>query len=200
VGWRIYDYSYEETSRGSPDNGDTYFGSIYRIEEDHEFFPGAFYARYSLDDHFGIGLSYDSLRAVTRDIANRGTPEEAPGDGDGTVEVTGLVLYGYGEYSFDLPLSVFAEIGVIPYSVSFDAREEWSRNGRNELSLDDSFGYFIAGGIACPIWKNLMAELFVRYTRVEVDGEWRLLGAVKDPDVNFDLSNTAYGAGLRYSF
>lgn len=200
IGWRVYDYDYDQTRKGTQGEDNTYFGSIFRIEKDHDAFPGKLLVRYRINDYFGVGITHDTLHAVTRDIANRGTPEEHPGTGDGTVELEGFVFYGYGRYAFENGIALFAELGIIQYDANFAALASWEREGRNKLNLDDTRGTSIAGGCEYSFNENLTAEIFIRQTDVDVDGEWLLLGSVEDPDVNFDLSNLAYGAGLRYSF
>lgn len=197
IGWRFRQYSFFEDQKGEPGGNNTYFGSIYKIEDDHSFFPGMPYVQYRFNPYVGAGLTYDTIVARTVDVGDRGKPTEHKSS-DGDIEMKGPALYVLGRYANDSKFTPFAELGMIFYGTSFNAEGDWGR--RNRLELEDDNGIFVAGGCDYRINNNFSVEVFLRRTSVKTRGTWYLNNRTMDDDVNFDLGNLAYGIGAKYSF
>lgn len=199
IGWRFRDYSFDQTTKGTPDGVGTFFGSIFRIEEDHDPLPGVLYVQYRPIPYLGVGVTYDTLNAKTRDVQFRGTPRESPGPGDGTVELDGPALYVTAQYPNESIFTPFVELGMIFHDASFNADPDWAARGnRLPLSADDAT--FFTLGLNVAINGRWSVECFYRTMDAKATGEYRIGDQLRKEDVSFDLSNSAYGVGGRYTF
>ena len=190
-------YSLTDTEKGEEFDG-SFLGSINRTTEDQEPAPVYFYLEYAITPYFGLGISYDQFKVQTLDS----------GGGDGTFELDGPILYGFGRFENGSAFTPFAEIGVAFYGNSFDAKDSWTfANGSetvvNRFEPDDPTGFVIAGGVDIDLIDNLKANLYLRYTAVDFDVDYIFTpNSETEPfrSGSFPGDHFSYGVGLSYTF
>ncbi|MFP4352143.1 MAG: hypothetical protein ACLFRP_03550 [Puniceicoccaceae bacterium] len=197
IGTRMLWYSLTDTESGKEFDG-SFIGSINRTTEDQDPAPVYLYAEYAISPYFGLGISYDQFKVVTLD----------GGGGDGSFELSGPILYGFGRLENGSAFTPFAEIGVAFYHVGFDAREEWafsrgSPTPVNRFEPDDAIGFAVAAGVDIEIIEHLSANIYLRYVGADFDVDYFLI-PLSDTDPleegNFPGDHFAYGIGLTYTF
>ncbi len=197
IGTRVLWYSLTDTEQGEEFDG-SFLGSINRTEEDQDLAPVYIYVEYAITPYFGIGISYDQFKVKTLDS----------GGGDGTFELDGPIIYGFGRFENGSAFTPFAEIGMAFYSNSFNARDEWtfsdgSSTVRNRFEPDDATGFVIAGGLDYEIVENLSANIYLRYTSVDFDVDYYFTpNSTTTPyrKGTFPGDHFSYGIGLKYTF
>ncbi|MBC2604037.1 outer membrane beta-barrel protein [Puniceicoccus vermicola] len=197
VGTRMLWYSLTDTESGDEFSG-SFIGSLNRTTEDQDPAPVYFYAEYALTPYFGFGLSYDQFKVVTLDS----------GGGDGTFDLSGPILYGFGRFENGSAFTPFAEVGVAFYSADFNAKDDWtfSDGGNtviNRFDADNSTGFVIAGGVDYQIIEHLSVNLYIRYVSVDIDVDYYFTPAsntTPSGSAKFPGDHIAYGFGIAYTF
>jgi len=196
VGTRVLWYSLTDTESGEEFDG-SFIGSLNRTTEDQDPAPVYFYAEYSITPYFGIGVSYDQFKVVTLDS----------GGGDGTFELDGPILYGFGRFENGSAFTPFLELGVAFYGIDFDAKPEWTfGNGnfvRNRFETEDSTGFVVGGGLDIEIIEHLSVNLYLRYVSVDIDVDYVFTPNPQTERITqgtFPGDHFAYGLGIAYTF
>ncbi len=197
VGTRMLWYSLTDTEQGEEFDG-SFLGSINRTTEDQDPAPVFFYLEYAVTPHFGFGVSYDRFKVVTLDN----------GGGDGTFDLDGPILYGFGRLVNGSIFTPFVELGVAFYGVDFDPLEEWTFSGGsptviNRFEPDNATGLVLAGGVDIQIIEHLSLNLYLRYVSVDFDVDYFFTPnstTVPSKTGTFPGDHFAYGFGLGYTF
>lgn len=197
IGTRMLWYSLTDTEQGEEFDG-SFIGSINRTTEDQDPAPFFVYVEYAISPYFGLGISYDQFKVVTLDSKG----------GDGTFELSGPILYGFGRLENGSAFTPFAELGVAFYSVDFDPRDEWTFFGGsptpvNRLETDNTTGFVVAGGVDIEIIEHLSANIYLRYVNVDFDVDNFFIPFSNTQPVSkgtFPGDHFAYGIGLKYTF
>ena len=198
LGTRVLWYSLTDTKKGEPFEG-SFLGSIYKTDEVQDNAPIYAYLNYAITKYFGVGISYDQFKIKTLDN----------GAGDGTFDINGPITYLFAQYPNDSFVTPFAEIGAAFYSVSFDARDEWTYGGgdgttvRRRFDPDNTVGFALGGGLDFEIYKGLTANLYVRYVSMDFDVNYYFSPystTTPQEKGNFVGDQVAYGLGIGYRF
>jgi opacity protein-like surface antigen len=156
-------------------------------------------------------LTFEQVRAVTWTRAEYDSAGNLT-DGnysDGTINLEGPLFYLFGKYPNTTPFTPYLELGVAYYSASWEANPAWRDSGganSHIFVLDDTTGWAIGTGCEIAIYKGLCADIYWRYTEVDVGVHYYLYG--KEQAINaekrwresFPMSNYAAGLGLKYVF
>ena len=177
----------------------SFYGSINQLDAQQNYLPLKIFVDYKFSPYCGVELMYDQLRAdaIT----------QIDGHSDGTINLIGPIASIIGRYPNATRLTPYAGLGVAYFFAKFDENPRWSeppgRNFRQTFELDNTAGWIVCGGCDVKISGPWSADLFLRYTEVDVSGIHWLNGQENNiggrhPD--FPLSNIAAGMGVRYSF
>ena len=193
IGTRINHIVLLDDKRGEPYNG-SFVGSVTQLREDQDYLPVRFYVQYKFWSYLGIGASYDKVGAEAGDWGLHG-----PGTGgaDGTVELSGPLLYLLGCYPNSTRFTPFCELGAALYSADFEGDAGWG--GGKEMVLEDKNGFYCALGCDCRLHDWWSINIYGRYVNVDVDGVYNLNGDYRE-DVLFTMSHLAFGIGAKYTF
>lgn len=217
-------YSYiqlKEDTKGDPDGDNNYFlGSINELEEAQStrLLP---YARYLFTPYFGVELSYDKMRMITRK-ANASSE-----DTDGSIKISGPALAVLGQYPNASRFTPYGEVGILFAKGGFDHADwwhngfpeygqaffdwqamgepPWPNNGyRRNISISDETATFLAGGCSVRLADHWSLDVQARYLMLDVDAHYTLSfhGTVRDDRgfYTFPLDSWTYQLGLKYTF
>ena len=199
VGTRYLHVELQDKTRGEPFNG-SFVGTITEITEDQDNAPDKAYVQYRLmRTPFWIGVSYDHVSARTMDDSD-GDGIADRGGGDGFVDMEGLIPYIQAAWDNKTRVTPFAQIGFAFYNADFKADSNWSDGGRRRMNLDDTTGVEFSGGLNLRLYKNISADVFARYMKVDDIGGDFILNGEKQSDIVFTMSYVAYGAGISCRF
>ena len=205
VGTRFTYFVLADRSRGANNH---FYGSIDKLDAVQNYWPLKLFVDYKVTPYWGFELTWDQIQAKT--ITKR------DGHTDGNINLDGPLLSAFGRYPNDTAFTPYAGAGVAYFFASFEEDYYWVHalnrqtgfynNGpdwNQNIAMDNTFGWFGYGGVSIALQERLSADLYVRYTHVEVDGtHYNLMGRdVTDAtSMTFPMSNTAFGLGVRYSF
>jgi len=200
VGTRYTQVKLQDKTRGTPGNG-SFFGTITEISEKQDGWPNKIYLQYRLfDSPVWFGLSYDHVTAHTMDDGNGdGIPDASGGDGD--EEIQGVIPYLQAAWDNSTRLTPYAQAGIAYYQAKF-LPNSWGENGMRWVNAKGNVtGIELAGGLNVRLYKNVSADLFAKYMKVDdITGDWYYAyGAHGGPFV-MTMSYVAYGAGLNWRF
>lgn len=180
----------------------SFYGSITELDAKQSYMPVKLFVDYKMTPYWGFDLTWDQFRAdtITR----------SDGHNDGTIELKGPIVSIFGRLPNESIVTPYAGFGFGYFLGNFDEEYRWQyaiqddgtyKNGAGwsqTMDLDNSFGWVVYAGAAIEIVDHWNADLFVRYTKVDVDGTHTTPGDVAD--VSFPMSNTTVGLGVRYVF
>ncbi len=192
LGTRITYYKLTDTQRGKSNDG-SFIGSITELEENQDYTPFKLYAQYKFLPFLGAGITYDRVRAVTRD----GPLEE---NTDGTVDASGPIFYLTACYTNESRFTPFAELGLAYYFVDFDVDPRWSQNGLRVMKVKDTTGLTLALGCDIEVIQHVAVNAYFRYAHVsEIDTDF-IRDGVKLRTGSFPISNYTFGLGVKFIF
>jgi len=180
------------TSEGS------FYGSINQLNVVQNYWPINPFIDYKCCPYGGFELAWDSLtaRTITR------------GDGhtDGDLSIMGAKLSAFVRYPNTTAFTPYAGAGFAYYRASFDEDSGWHMPpGRGEIQtmdFDHAHGLFGYGGLLWKFADHWAADLYVCYTKVDVNGiQWQgPNGTDFGGSPAFPMSNVEAGLGMRYCF
>lgn len=205
---------------------DSYRGSIIHLHVLQNESPlTALTLEWRFNPYVGVQLSWEQVRAETRTMQATETLNHS----DGEVSVFGPGLTLILRYPNQTRLTPFAGLGYTWLASNFEHnpawqngfggenRDEsyaawvaagspsWPNNGyRRTITLDDATGWMFSYGLDIRITDQLDATLSVQIMDVDgADLTQRLTyydRVVETRQGTFPMSNTSYGAGLRWTF
>ena len=197
IGTRMLWYTLTDTESGEEFNG-SFIGSLNQTTEEQDPAPFYIYLEYAITPYFGLGISYDQFKVKTLDS----------GGGDGTFDLSGPILYGFGRFENGSAYTPFAEIGVAFYGVDFNPRDEWTfsdggSNVINRFETENTTGFVLGGGLDIQIIEHLSANIYLRYVATDIDVDYYFTpNSNTNPTATatFPGDHFAYGIGLKYTF
>jgi hypothetical protein len=160
-------YQLEETRRSGEngyDNGNlsgNFLGSLWGLDAQQHYFPNP-YVEYRVVSRFGIGVTYDQLRAKTLDWANE---EQMTTAGDGDVEIRGVGVYVVARYTNKTRYAPHANAGYAWYKSHFYVSPGWATPGR-WFVVEDTDGWFVSAGCTVNVVKGFGIDASVRYSHI----------------------------------
>jgi len=192
LGTRITKYSLKETKRGEKNRG-SFIGSINELHEDQDYAPTKVYGQYKATKYLGVGISYDHVRAITKD----GPLEN---NTDGNVDAAGPIVYALACYPNKTILTPFAELGCVFYSADFEEDPGWSENGLRQMKVDDTTGLVLGLGCDVTVYRRFSINAYFRYVEAgEIDAKFYRAGDLLLTG-SFPISHYAYGLGAKFTF
>jgi len=199
LGIRFVHFGFTDAEEQMFDGGGTFIGgftegiSIDALEEKQDYMP-VFYARWWFHEYFGIELGWERLEGETDTYWD--------GHTDGNLFAYGPTLLLVGSYRMqDYPAQPYAGLGVAYLFADFDD-DPWDE-GIHNIKVDDTTAFLAEAGCTFDVYKNLKADLALRYMWAEVDSEFYLqYGEVKTNQRSwaFPIDNWAVQLGLLYAF
>ena len=205
VGTRIITFSLSDD--------DVSLGTINKLNYIQDHAPNKIFLNYLMNPYWGFELSYDKIEAETR---------TSDGKSDGDVEMSGPILSIFGRYPNDTGFVPYGGIGLAVFDGDFSEEAHWALGYPNpqayvdagspstplggrtrSISVDSYTGTVIYLGVVWEFWENWAADVLFRYMDMEADSTFTGKGRNNVENVisdTFDLSNTAYGLGIRYTF
>lgn len=174
----------------------TFLGSLSELDVDQDYAPVRLYLQYFFTEYLGVGISYDEIRADTRDALGS----------DGFVGIDGPLLYLVGRLPTEYYFTPFAELGIGLYRANYDENAVWKQRGdvnERAMEVDDPTAFYIALGVDHEITEQWSFNLYFRSVfNATVDAE-----AYYPRQRNrvfargeFPLDYYGFGVGLKYSF
>ena len=205
VGTRIITFSLSDD--------DASLGTINKLNEIQDHAPIKIFVNYLVNPCWGFELSSDKIEVETR-------TSDGKSDGDG--EMSGPILSVFGRYPNDTGFVPYGGIGLAVFDGDFSEEAHWALGYSNpkayldagspgtplagrtrSMSVDSYTGMVIYVGAAWEFWEHWAADVIVRY--MDMEAVTTFTGKVGDTvetviSDTFDLTNTAYGLGIRYTF
>ena len=201
IGARFTYYWLEETRRSSEsgyDNGNldgNFLGSLWGLDTEQHYFPNP-YLEYRVVSAFGIGVTYDQVRAKTLDWANE---EQAITAGDGDVEIRGVGVYLVARYRNRTRFEPYASAGFAWYQSRFFESSGWAAPGRRFI-VEDTDGWFVTAGCKVSVGKHLGVDATIRHSIVgDVAARAYLVGN-RYRGGAFPMRHDALAIGVVYAF
>lgn len=199
IGTRYTEVKLQDNKRGTPGNG-SFFGTITQINEQQDGWPNKAYLQYRLfKSPVWIGVSYDHVRASTMDDLSL-VPD---GSGsDGSEELQGVIPYLNAAWDNKTRLTPYAQVGIGFYEAKF-LPNSWGDNRQRFVEAKSNVtGIELAGGLNVRLYKNLSADLFAKYMKIDdITGNWFYnYGNNYGGPFIMTMSYVAYGAGLNWRF
>jgi len=205
VGARTYRFSLEDDrrhSRGGYSNTNyrgNFIGSVWGLDEEQNYWP-RLYAQYMLIPYFGLGITYDYVRATTVTWAN---DEETATSSDGDVTAAGPAFYMVGAFPINDRLRPFGELGWAYYFADFEETDHWKGTGPGyRFEVEDTSGILLGVGCSIRVYENWSLEVCYRSVQsAEVDA-----AAYFKPGSNpgrigtFPINYDAWSVGVNYRF
>ncbi len=198
VGTRFLQVKLQDNKRGTPGDG-SFFGTITQINEKQDEWPNKVYLQYRLfDSPFWLGVSYDHVLARTMDDLSL-VPDGSGSDGD--EEIQGVIPYLHAAWDNSSRFTPYAQAGIGFYHAKF-LPNSWGDNGMRWVSAKGNvMGVELGGGLNVRIYKNLSADLFAKYMKVDdITGDWYYAYGVHGGPFVMTMSYVAYGAGVSWRF
>lgn len=193
IGFRFLTVDLRDDRKGRP-HENSFIGSIYKLEAEQQFFAFRPYLQFSY--RFGpviagAGMGYDTMEVATMD----------QGDGDGDIDIENWNYYLVAAWPNATRFTPFGEIGIASYKNNFHPHSDWYENGKRNFDLDNSSSIYLAGGCDIAIHDRFSVNFYLRYTDIDIDGEYIFREDSRDPEpFTFTLENLAYGLGASYKF
>jgi opacity protein-like surface antigen len=201
VGTRYTEVQLQDKSRGTPGDG-SFFGTITGITEEQDGWPNKAYVQYRLfKSPVWLGVSYDHVTARTMDDSN-GDGVADLGGGDGSEEIQGVIPYLQAAWDNKSRFSPYVQAGLGFYQAEFKPNS-WGNNGQRFVEAKSNVtGVELAGGLNIRLYKNLSADIFAKYMKVDdIAGDWFFnYGNNYGGPFIMTMSYVAYGAGLNLRF
>ena len=192
----------EETRRSGEngyDNGNlsgNFLGSLWGLDAQQHAFPNP-YLEYRVVSGFGIGVTYDQVRARTLDWANE---EQQVTAGDGDLELRGVGVYLVARYRSPSRYSPHASAGYAWYDSHFDVSPGWAAPGRRFV-VEDTEGWFVSAGCTVKVVKGFGLDASVRYSDIDdVAAHAYLTGGKRYRGGAFPMRYIAFAVGVAYAF
>jgi len=213
------------------DRKDTFLGSIDLLDVEQDYSPTKLYADWIFHPNFGIELTRGSVRAstVTRYDGHSDGDIELSGM---ILGVFGRKEFTIQTLRRDYVITPYAGLGMAFFSADFDhkgwwhngfsgenlpedaeqAYREWILQGAPEwpnggyqrtMSLDNTRGLVLFGGLSTEVTERVSVEFYIRRTDVDVDVKYTMSSygdVYRTTEATFPMDNMAYGFGIRYAF
>lgn len=183
------------------------------VSGDRLFWLPNWFMAVKFDRYWGAEILWSEIRTIAENSWN--------GDNDGTFVLKGPTFGVFGRYPNDTGWTPYAGLGAVFYDGSFHPAGWWAngytceadyeslgpepRNGKTRrMYVDDPIGLVLYAGADVRLWKQLYADLIVRYTWVSTDVSFagyqngHTLYVNGPYSVPFD--HYAVGAGLKWVF
>jgi hypothetical protein len=201
VGARFTYYWLEDTRRSNEngyDNGNlagNFLGSLWGLDAEQHDFPNP-YLEYRVVSAFGVGVTYDQLRARTLDWANA---QQTVTAGDGDLEIRGVGVYLLARYRNRTRFEPYASAGWAWYKSHFDVSPGWAAPGRRFV-VENTDGWFATAGCKMGLGRHLGLDAMFRHSQVgDVAARAYLVGNHYRGGA-FPMRYDALGAGVLYAF
>jgi hypothetical protein len=205
------------------DYNDSFVGSVDSLDSVQNYDP----TRVFLDWVFWNGEKISLGTEITWDRVAARTITSSTGRTDGTLFASGPIWTLFARYKNESRFTPYAGLGAAFYNrtrvskgswhYGFSGDDvqgylawrqagspSWPNDGYNRtFNLDDAAGFVATFGCAIKIGGHWEADLYGRYTNVVLDNEYTLsyYGDVfRSESYEFDISNMAYGVGIKYVF
>lgn len=198
------------------DDSNGFLGSIDHLGDEQDYIPYKVYADWLFCPYGGIELTWDHVGAIAKTSASDNHT-------DGKFVLDGPILTAFGRYPNASMFQPYAGLGAAFYMTDFEAEDWWAkgysspddyaslgspsedRNGKSRsIQTDDTVGFVATAGTDIKITKNWSADLYFRYTAVDVDAHFTLLtnGKVTEDKGTYTIpfDNYTFGAGAKYVF
>jgi len=207
IGTRSTYFWIRDDKRGAtqlPGNAGNYYGSINELVEVEDPWPLKIFVDYKINPYWGVELTWDQIKAKTYTQVD---PTSGWGGySDGTLSLIGPEASVFARYPNDTIFTPYAGVGAVYYFASNTENGDWAHpygDFYQAFDPNNTWGWVFYGGCAIPLSGPWSADLFVRYTKVGVDGtHYQGFGAADSigGQFTFPLSNVSAGLGVRYSF
>ena len=174
----------------------TFLGSLSELDVDRNYAPVRLYLQYFFTEYLGVGISYDEVRADTRDGIGS----------DGFVEINGPLLYLVGRLPTEYYFTPFAELGIGLYRASYDENPVWKQSGdvnERAMAVDNPTAFYIALGIDHEITDRWSFSVYFRSVfnaTVDAEAYYPRQRNKVFARGEFPLDYYGFGVGLKYSF
>ncbi len=201
IGARFTYFWLEDTRRAGEsgyDNGNlsgNFLGSLWGLDAQQHYFPNP-YLEYRVVSAFGIGVTYDQVRAKTLDWANE---EQSITAGDGDLELRGVGVYLVARYRNRSHFEPYANAGFAWYQSEFFVSPGWAAPGRRFV-VEDTDGWFVAGGCKIAVGKHLGIDAMFRHSHVGDVAARAYLGGKRYRGGAFPMRYDALALGIAYVF
>ena len=201
IGARFTYFWLEDTRRAGEngyDNGNlsgNFLGSLWGLDAQQHYFPNP-YLEYRVVSAFGIGVSYDQVRAKTLDWANE---EHTLTAGDGELELRGVGVYLVASHRNRSRFEPYANAGYAWYESRFFVSQGWAAPGRRFV-VEDTDGWFVAAGCTVTLGRHLGIDAMVRHSQVGDVAARAYLVRNRHRDGAFPMRYDALAVGIAYAF
>ena len=184
----------------------TFYGSIDRLDAVQNFWPIKAFVDWVFTPRCGIELTWDQVQfdTITR----------SDGHNDGTVDLRGPILSAFARYPNSTVVTPRMGVGAAFMQADFhedyrwryalkDAEQTSYYGFEQSFRLDDAWGWVVDGGLSIRVHADWFADLYARYTRVDVHGtHYNVVWGETVSATGFSLpaDNLALGAGVRHVF
>jgi hypothetical protein len=200
IGTRLTLFRLLETRRNWPDH---FYGTITELKEEQNYWPIKFFVDLTFNRYLGVEATWDEVRAEI-------LASDTSGLSDGTLDLRGPIFSVFGRY----PVARFvpyAGVGVMLVYSSFDPTDMWhyrdlppEAQEEQNFAFDNAVAPVVYGGLGVQFSRHWSADLYLRYTYLELKGEhyFKLHGDTLDEtrQVEIPMSNLAGGISIRYAF
>ena len=233
LGARITSFSLDETT--SPDKTDSsnvtdpaddnngrYLGTIDTLTAENTSSLKLF-VDWMFNPYIGIELTSDEIGARTY-------TDTDDHHSDGTISMSGPVIYAFGRYPFQINtenynfiIAPYLGIGFAIFSSDFHEDSWWALgysspaqweqagsptsptgNYARTIDVKDSTGMVIAGGCTIKVYRGVSFDFYMRIIDADTDAVFtRTRTDTGDYEImngHFPMKTTGYGFGLRYAF
>jgi len=198
IGTRYTQVKLQDKTRGTPSDG-SFFGTITQITEKQDGWPNKAYIQYRLfKSPVWLGVSYDHVVAHTMDDLSI-VPDGSGSDGD--EEIQGAIPYLQAAWDNKTRLTPYAQAGMAFYQAKFHPNSWGDNHERWVAAKSNVTGIELGGGLNVRLYKNLSADLFAKYMKVDdITGDWYYAYGIHGGPFIMTMSYVAYGAGLNWRF
>lgn len=216
LGMRVTSFTLDETEG-------EFLGTINLLVKDDSGSAFKLFADWMFNPYIGIELTSDEIEVRTY-------TDTEDNHSDGTLTMSGPVIYMFGRYPFQIDTEKFNFI-IAPYigiglamfssdfsedawwTLGYDSPAQWEASGRpstpagdysRKIDVNNSTVLIIAGGCTFKIYNGLSLDLYMRVIDAETDATFTRTHTTNgDHDIihgHFPMKTTGYGFGLRYAF
>jgi opacity protein-like surface antigen len=201
AGARFTYYWLEDSRRAGEngyDNGNldvNFLGSLWGLDAQQHYFPNP-YLEYRIVSGFGLGVTYDQLRAKTLDWANEDRTATA---GDGDLEIRGVGVYVLGRYRNRSRFEPYGSVGFAWYRSHFDVSPGWLTPGRR-FEVENTDGWFATAGCRMTLAGHLGVDVVFRHSHVGDVAARAYLRPNRYREGAFPMRYDALAIGALYAF
>ena len=198
------------------ENDKSFLGSIDHLGDSQDYNPSKVFVDWLFCPYGGLELTWDRIEAVA-------TTSTSDNHTDGKFLLDGPILTAFARYPNKSILTPYAGVGVAYYHTDFEAQDWWAqgfaspqdfvdfgkpstdRNNKGRaISTDTTAGFVATAGTAIKITKNWSADLYFRYSSINLDAHFMLTtdGQVSDDKGHYGIpfDNVTGGVGVKYVF